>query len=198
MKRNLNLLRPFDLEAAKRGVPLTQDDYLLGEPTWKYACGPDTNGRIMATIISSGGFIAEPTHTKVFKMAPLAWVDGKPVYEGDTLYWKSCDGWYYTFEAGSVGIIHGDLLQGVSTSPEYVMGKDGKSGVPIESLEWETPHKEYWVNMYSKFSGVPMPETKHNSSGELIVVTYPDKLSAELNVRDSRTEHYTGCVKFYA
>lgn len=86
-QRDYSLLRPFDLEAAKAGALLGD---AVGSPTWKYAAGPDSNGNISVIIIKTGLF-AEPSPTRVFKMAPLCWVEGRPAYKGDVLYRPGID-----------------------------------------------------------------------------------------------------------
>lgn len=82
MKKNLDLLRPFDLEAAKAGEAICSSD---GDaPTnWFVHCGVlyiewvDEHERFVS--FNSSGF-------SNWRMAPLAWVEGKPVYPGDVCY----------------------------------------------------------------------------------------------------------------
>lgn len=85
-QKDYSLLRPFDLEAAKRGDLIT-DNYMTfkGKAVWKYAAGPDSNGDIIVTKLSDGMF-ADKAREECFRMAPLTWVEGKPVYRGDVLY----------------------------------------------------------------------------------------------------------------
>ena len=57
--KNYSLLRPFDLEAAKRGEPILWIDHPI-----RWVALSD----------------------KELRMAPLCWVEGRPVYKGDVLY----------------------------------------------------------------------------------------------------------------
>ena len=92
-KKDYSLLRPFDLEAAKAGALLTccpghaANHMFGGDPVWKYVAGPDVDGRILVEVIESGRFAAL-SRPESFCMAPLAWVEGRPVYKGDVLYSK--------------------------------------------------------------------------------------------------------------
>lgn len=86
--KNYSLLRPFDLEAAKRGEAICYIHFMLvvefvGEAT---AIGciatKEKDGRIAITPRSQ------------FRLAPLCWVEGRPVYKGDVLWAKphiDCD-----------------------------------------------------------------------------------------------------------
>lgn len=88
-EKNLELLRPFDLESAKAGTLLCSEAAILnGEPAWKYAAGPDASGRIVAVKISDGNFAAA-SRPEAFRMAPLCWVEGRPVYQGDRLWHRT-------------------------------------------------------------------------------------------------------------
>ena len=57
--KDYSLLRPFDLEAAKRGEPILWIDHPI-----RWVALSD----------------------KELRMAPLCWVEGRPVYKGDVLY----------------------------------------------------------------------------------------------------------------
>ena len=78
--KDYSLLRPFDLETAKRGEPIMEIDF-----SWPIIfCGTTTNGQVIFVEYSdkSGG----NQEVDDIRMAPLAWVEGEPVYKGDTLY----------------------------------------------------------------------------------------------------------------
>lgn len=77
-----SLLRPFDLDAAKAGYALvcTHDG-----SSRKYVAGPDTEDKIIVTD-ANGVFQKSGYYREHYCMAPLAWIEGKPVYEGDVLY----------------------------------------------------------------------------------------------------------------
>lgn len=126
--KDYSLLRPFDLEAAKNGALLTGGAWTAhlfdGTAAWKYIAGPDVEGNVLVEIICSGRFSLFPA--ECFCMAPLCWVEGRPVYPGDNLYWKNGCG---VFTAG------GRMV-----------------GVELNSLTWSKPKrtvkKAGWINIY--------------------------------------------------
>lgn len=81
MEKDYSLLRPFDLEAAKRGDRVSYAD-LSGDII--YLAGPDPKGIIAYQ--SKEMIYTAPTHA--FRMTPLAWVKGRPVYPFDVMYGK--------------------------------------------------------------------------------------------------------------
>lgn len=92
--KDYSKLRPFDLEAARdRGELLTSfNDISQGNPVWRYTAGPDSEGKIIATVLDNGRF-TYPSRTSAFRMVPLAWARKSadedvlwPVYKGDVLY----------------------------------------------------------------------------------------------------------------
>ena len=87
MKRNVEKLKPFDLEMAKSGV-LIATKLNHGKRTWKYLAGPDRDGNI--AVESDDGYISSLISSKLC-MNPICWIsdgDGAedPVYEGDAVY----------------------------------------------------------------------------------------------------------------
>lgn len=77
---NLDLLREFSLEAAQRGEEIC---WRTGNPIEFIASGTDDE----CAYRSADGnlYIA---NSSLFRMRPLAWVEDRPVYKGDVLYWK--------------------------------------------------------------------------------------------------------------
>lgn len=137
-KRDYSLLRPFDLEAAKRGEAICWCDD--GQKA-SYLAGPDISGRIAiewtenGTAVSKGqlGLIC----ASYFSMAPLAWVEGKPVYKGDVLFHKPY---------GKV-IVSG---LGDYQKPSFTGEGEGNIGFHISSMTWNPTKKkrEGWLNIY--------------------------------------------------
>lgn len=82
--KDYSLLRPFDLEAAKSGELFVFND--CGEllPR-KFIAGPDIDGGVVVQD-TDGRF--QVSQSLPYNMAPLCWVEGKPVYKGDVLYWS--------------------------------------------------------------------------------------------------------------
>jgi hypothetical protein len=81
MEKDYSPLRPFDLEAAKRGDAICWSGN--GSFPGKYLAGPDKANEIAFQDSDGDLYVA---HTEKFAMAPLAWVEGRPVYRGDVLW----------------------------------------------------------------------------------------------------------------
>ena len=134
--RNLELLRPFDLESAKAGTLLCSEAAMLnGEPAWKYAAGPDASGRIVAVKISDGNFAAA-SRPEAFRMAPLCWVEGRPVYKGDVLFHLR----------RRVRVVANRM-----DNDGFLCEEGCDSGDSLKNLTWTHPNvKRFgWVNIYS-------------------------------------------------
>lgn len=135
-EKDYNLLRPFDLEAAKRGEKI--HDVFGGVVV--FIDGPDAGGRLAVQI--DGHFAVVLGET--LRMSPLCWVEGKPVYKGDVLYVKNPTG-----------------RTGSKVTAEFKENGDGASpfrsdngAVPtirMADLTW-TPkvRREGWVNIYPR------------------------------------------------
>lgn len=80
-EKDYSLLRPFDLEAAKAGHEITNEN---GDARI-YVDGPDYMGQVCVKGCQ-GGLYIDPVGSLF--MSPLCWVEGKPVYKGDVLYSK--------------------------------------------------------------------------------------------------------------
>lgn len=123
-KRDLSLLRDFDLEVAK-------------------------NGALLATVILEDGKFDYPAHKDCFKMAPLAWLHGKPIYKGDVVYgtWSQANPEGYVVQQictnshGDKYLSHGD--EGSRNCLQYLKDIDS-------FLTWSKPKqkKSFWINVY--------------------------------------------------
>ena len=137
------LLRPFDLDAIKRGESLC---YCATGEVVKYLAGPDAvdtlactwNDRIYTDKVDS------------FRMAPLAWVEGRPVYPNDKLCWIDCEGNYVTFTVGLTGVVNKCLTGHSRFRDGSIFEDDGRCGVEPTVLYWDRPKvkREGWVNIY--------------------------------------------------
>lgn len=78
IKNDYSLLRPFDIYAAKRGDTLFD---LFGGRV-HFVDGPDNGGKFAVRI---DGHFASVLGDQL-RMAPLGWVEGRPVYKGDVLW----------------------------------------------------------------------------------------------------------------
>jgi len=102
---NYNLLRPFDLEAAKRGEEIC---WRGGEDlTFIAEAGPDGDHAIRG---AKGNL--QYAESQYLRMKPLAWVEDHPVYKGDKLWYKTAgliiadkacgDGWFFSKDGVSI------------------------------------------------------------------------------------------------
>lgn len=138
---NYELLRPFDLEAAKAGAKIT--DMGMIEHAFAAEAGPD------------GGMAVRDPQGNVFvmdlseaRMVPLAWVEGKPVYPGDVLYWNDNSTKPGSkFTAGNRVLPEG-LVMGSSTTTKGATFTYG--GMYAAQLTWTLlkVKKEGWINVY--------------------------------------------------
>jgi len=84
--KDLTLLRPFDLEAAKRGDPLLYESHRA-----IFTAGPNGVGEYVFDVETRGFMVAGSKCSVTFssvKMAPLAWVEDRPLYVGDKLFFS--------------------------------------------------------------------------------------------------------------
>lgn len=153
--KDYSLLRPFDLEAAKNGALLTTctNSVAAENPIWEFVAGPDAGGKILTKIIHTGCF-ADPAPVDCFRMAPLFWVEGRPAYPGDVLYWKC--GVAEFIKAGDRILLGGQMVDGAlvttyGTSNGFTRRIDGIETLQ-ENLTWEkskrTVKKAGWINIY--------------------------------------------------
>ena len=124
--QNADLLRPFDLEAAKAGAPVQ----ILGrtEPKLIYVAGPDSAGKYIFTIPDGRFTRPESCEVEELRMVPLGWVEGRPVYRGDRLYSSFFD---RMFVVGGVSCTDSDYL----TAPEI----NDRANTNISRCSWEAP-----------------------------------------------------------
>ena len=134
--KDYSLLRPFDLEKAKRGELIcwfkngTRAEY-VGE------CGMYNENDICVKYVDGDGCAIAGTfvmnESRYFRMAPFCWVEGKPVYKGDVLY-KDCKKF----------VVNGMY------GPKCVLADEPFVGCSVEKLTWNPPKvkREGWVNVY--------------------------------------------------
>lgn len=143
-EKDYSLLRPFDLEAAKAGEAICWHEdgdvainvYFVKEcviPVFE-ECFED----------EQCGIFNYQQCNECLRMAPLCWVEGKPVYKGDVLYSTGgCHTGEYVAPNGKE-LIRTDL-------GEYLpVGDDcGSENCRIDYLTWTPPKvkREGWVNI---------------------------------------------------
>lgn len=144
-QKDYSLLRPFDLEKAKNGELIcwwedgTKAEY-IGE------CGMNNENDICVKYLedSSRGKVRKNTYVMnesyYFRMAPLAWVEGKPVYKGDVLYGKNFPEYRY------------DVSHADDNNIFTIENETGSYCNAPENLTWNKPKqkksKKVWGNIY--------------------------------------------------
>lgn len=143
---DLSLLRPFNLEAAKSGEEICW--YYLSDPV-KFI-GITSKGAIAYESEDEIGF----TSSDQFRMKPLCWVEGKPAYNGDVLYWNDSTGAPgTTFNVVGPMVCEGKLICGDAHFKDgRVFLGEGNSGVTPSELTWNKPKqkvkRKVWINVY--------------------------------------------------
>ena len=150
---NFKKLRPID-DNVKRGDALLYwyPDADMGDPKEvTFVAGPD----------ASGYFIYADEHG-VFQfavkeglwIAPLCWVEERPVYKGDVLYWRSSKGW------DTHVVDHRYALL------------DGGFGLADANGEWVSPESLTWTKPKTKKTGWAVFVKADTLSG-LMALPYP-------------------------
>lgn len=146
MEKNYELLKPFDLEAAKDGAPIC---WFWDGQQCRYVAGPNSEGGILVIWEETiGSAIKDDCVTAPranLRMAPLCWVEGRPVYRGDELYFT--------------GGLYGDtiIIDDVTGDSFPVAWEANKAGcVAVSSLTWSKPKKlhQVWINLYKDGSAI--------------------------------------------
>lgn len=122
VQRQYRLLREFNLEQAQNGETFTY--HLYYEKELKYL-SKSKDGVVFAEDSAGCGMT---TMAAYLKMKPLCWVDGKPVYKGDKLWYKSkADNNYYQHEAWSI-------------TSDHLFDEGSFGFVAVSLLTWDKPH----------------------------------------------------------
>lgn len=161
MEKDYSLLRPFDLEAAKRGEAIC---WINNEQHQEYVAGPDSAGDIV--FIAKGGYgefgFRQESH---FRMAPLAWVRVsaddptlRPVYKGDVL-WYSAHGFSITVTGLNPyhpdNGLRGDVLNAPRANPRcYKGGED--TWAPFSVWSWTPPKAKREVTLLAYLNDVSL------------------------------------------
>lgn len=124
MEKDLSLLRPFDLEAAKEGAAI--DDTFGGRVV--FVDGPDAGGKYAVRI--DGHFAAVLGEN--LRMKPLCWVEGRPVYKGDVLWHR---------RRGQIVASH------MIDDGEFLYEEGADSGDRVENLTWTPPKVKRQVKL---------------------------------------------------
>jgi len=132
-EKDYSLLRPFDLDAAKAGaeiVALVDDGTEIELRT--FVTGPDRMGYY---VVSTDEGVYRLGKAHEYRMAPLCWVEGKPVYPGDVLERENGKAFIPDMVA-----ISGELR---------MLGEGLPSFLNPELLRWPRPKPvKRWINIY--------------------------------------------------
>lgn len=140
-ENNYSLLREFNLEQAKAGETILYVHYRTPEAYVEviYRGCTKSQEQVYVEYENGNGRVIPCTE---LKMKPLCWIDGKPVYKGDKLWYKSKpNNTYYQQESWS---IIGDCM----------FDKNSCGFVDVSLLSWDKPlephvHQEL-IDAYNK------------------------------------------------
>lgn len=130
-EKDYSLLRPFDLEAARDGAAIVAlvDGGTKMEPRG-FVKGPDC--MVYCVVVTDEG-VYRLVKAHEYRMAPLCWVEGKPVYPGDVLEHT---------RLGEVVAKSEHASKGMLVVEKY-------DGLAVENLTWPRPKPvKRWVNIY--------------------------------------------------
>ena len=127
-RKDYSLLRPFDLEAAKAGGLMCERT--LAKQNYTYVDGPDKSGWIVCNNENDVFVFVSKDHAKV---APLCWVEGKPVYPGDALEHTRL----------------GEVVAKSEHANKEILVVEKYDGLAVENLTWPRPKPvKRWINIY--------------------------------------------------
>ncbi len=153
--KNFNLLRPFNLELAKEGELLTSmneaNDYKMLDFSIRNS---NNKVEIDAQLVNAeDNFKYSNQDESSFRMKPLTWIDGKPVYKGDVLWYRGqqfcieVQGYNPTCEDGLIGIVVKSQWELISVGEQ--------SWAPFYQWQWDKPKqvvkRKVWINVYSEY-----------------------------------------------
>ena len=130
-EKDYSLLRPFDLEAAKAGVLLC--DQSGSTLAGLLCCTPDSSGYFRAWVDRIGGLVSS-LPGKSIRLAPLCWVEGKPVYPGDMLEHAK----------------HGEVVaKSRHAASKGMLVVEKYDSLALGNLAWPRPKPvKRWINVY--------------------------------------------------
>ena len=139
-EKDYSLLRPFDLDAAKAGAKLFCINSKNGETECAFI---QKAGDELCIHFERYGFSIHD-ETDSLRMAPLCWVEGKPVYPGDVLEVElvSRGDWCEATVARSGSAHDGERIIAEGVGKEII-------NAPVSLCRWPRPKPvKRWINIY--------------------------------------------------
>lgn len=138
MEKNYSLLRSFDLEAAKRG-----DEICHRVSTRRLLF--ITHFSDKDTIVEQENGLRVICWNSHLLMAPLCWVEGKPVYKGDVLFRGLSPTCEVIVKELKNGYLYYERYDHCAT-PNSRVGITGS----VSDLSWQKPKqkRDGWINIY--------------------------------------------------
>lgn len=171
---NFELLRPFSLTAARDGHPMVINGM---NPQTHLPC------IIPCVLVAEGGSNMEHcvrltmergrlclAFADQLRMAPLGWLEGRPVYLGDALYFNaSAPSDWVAKEWRPTSIDDGVVYQ-------------NDECVPLAHLTWTKPvrypARKVWVNVYPEhYSHASISQTQYSKKSEADSWAHPNRLA---------------------
>lgn len=148
-EKDYSLLRPFDLEAAKAGAEIVAlVDSGTEMESRAFVTGPDRMGYY---VVSADEGVYRLGKAREYRMAPLCWVEGKPVYP-DTPMEREDNGWPVAWS-----------VDGNAWQDDGGNWSDEGGGFKIR---WPRPKPvKRWINVYPGMyrGGGPCSTTVHST-----------------------------------
>lgn len=157
-EKDYSLLRPFDLEAVLNGESIC---YSYSETKVYYITGPDAAGHIAYETQKNRLYTG---HIDDFRMVPLCWVEGRPVYRGDGPLYDKYDGVKVFAE--------GECNNGAQV-------RYGGACIGTDLLTWTPPKvkREGWVNVYKSIKSAVIHLTKQEA--DMYATNYHGKIDPD-------------------
>lgn len=155
--KDYSLLRPFDLEAAKRGDEFVFISPGTGEQKTRKLVA-EKNGHLVVDYGDTFQITTIDFAADGYRMAPLCWVEGRPVYKWDVL-WHTARGAEVIADKVSS---HGSLIEPACTAGDY-----------LSNLTWTPPKvKREGYTLVQKAS---VHENKADAESFLRLLGEPDR-----------------------
>jgi hypothetical protein len=172
-----NLLREFNLKQAQAGAAIVC--VMITTRIYEY----EVNDAIFLGITTNHSevFIQDEygegycRHVSRIKMKPLAWVEGKPVYKGDVLY--------YTYQDGSFDVFTVEgTMQTLCNAPALLDCNTG-AWAGLSELTWTKPKKKHIHQELMDAHKAGAKIQAFNTQGDYVDITWEPNWDRETKYR---------------